>query len=102
MPELLTRLKKVGVDIPGEISGYFPEFFKLKDQCKFNNCVHSDEPKCAVKEALYEIAWSRYNSYLKLLEGDEKTIVLIFTMKIEQVTKIEIKDLIHDLFKIIK
>jgi hypothetical protein len=37
----------------------------------------------------------RYNSYLKLLEGDDKTIVLIFTMKIEQVTKIEIKDLIQ-------
>ena len=59
---------------PGEISGYFPEFFKLKDQCKFNNCIHKDEPKCAVKEALEndEIAWSRYNSYLKLLEGDDE------------------------------
>ena len=59
---------------PGEISGYFPEFFKLKDQCKFNNCIHKDEPKCAVKDALEkdEIAWSRYNSYLKLLEGDDE------------------------------
>ena len=56
-----------------EISGYFPEFFKLKDQCKFNNCLHKDEPKCAVKEALEkdEISWTRYNSYLKILEGDE-------------------------------
>ncbi|AWG21289.1 ribosome small subunit-dependent GTPase A [Flavobacterium faecale] len=59
---------------PAEIGGYFPEFFKLKDQCKFNNCLHKDEPKCAVKAALEkdEIAWSRYNSYLKILEGDEE------------------------------
>lgn len=57
-----------------EISGYFPEFFKLKEQCKFNNCLHKEEPKCAVKEALErdEIAWSRYNSYLKILEGDDE------------------------------
>ena len=57
-----------------EISDYFPEFFKLKDQCKFNNCLHKEEPHCAVKEALEndKIAWSRYNSYLKILEGDEE------------------------------
>lgn len=56
-----------------EISGYFPEFFKLKDQCKFNNCLHKEEPKCAIKEALEkdEISWTRYNSYLKILEGDD-------------------------------
>lgn len=58
-----------------EISDYFPEFFKLKEKCKFNNCLHKEEPKCAVKEALDkdEIAWSRYNSYLKILEGDDET-----------------------------
>jgi len=57
-----------------EISGYFPEFFKLKDQCKFNNCLHKEEPHCAIKGALEkdEIAWSRYNSYLKILEGDDE------------------------------
>jgi ribosome biogenesis GTPase len=57
-----------------EIGGYFPEFFKLKDQCKFNNCLHKEEPHCAIKAALEndEIAWSRYNSYLKILEGDEE------------------------------
>lgn len=57
-----------------EISGYFPEFFKLKDQCKFNNCLHKDEPNCAIKKALEkdEIAWSRYRSYLQMLEGDEE------------------------------
>lgn len=59
---------------PTEISGYFPEFFKLKDQCKFNNCLHKEEPHCAIKAALEkdEIAWSRYNSYLKILEGDDE------------------------------
>ncbi|MES2545848.1 MAG: ribosome small subunit-dependent GTPase A [Bacteroidota bacterium] len=57
-----------------EISGYFPEFFKLKDQCRFNNCLHKEEPNCAIKKALEkdEIAWSRYNSYLKILAGDEE------------------------------
>lgn len=57
-----------------EISGYFPEFFKLQDQCKFNNCLHKEEPKCAIKEALErdEISWTRYNSYLKILEGDDE------------------------------
>ncbi len=57
-----------------EIGGYFPEFFKLQDQCKFNNCLHKEEPHCAIKAALDkdEIAWSRYNSYLKILEGDEE------------------------------
>jgi len=57
-----------------EISGYFPEFFKLKDQCKFNNCLHKEEPNCAIKEALEnnQIAWSRYRSYLQILEGDDE------------------------------
>ena len=56
-----------------EIGDYFPEFFALKDQCKFNNCLHKDEPQCAVKTALEkdEIAWSRYKSYTQILEGDE-------------------------------
>jgi ribosome biogenesis GTPase len=57
-----------------EISGYFPEFFKLKEHCKFNNCLHKDEPNCAIKQALDSdlIAWSRYKSYLQILEGDEE------------------------------
>lgn len=59
---------------PSEVSGYFPEFFKLQDECKFNNCLHKEEPNCAVKKALEvnKIAWSRYNSYLKILEGDDE------------------------------
>jgi ribosome biogenesis GTPase len=58
-----------------EVSDYFPEFFKLKQYCKFNNCLHVEEPKCAVKEALEkdEVAYSRYRSYLQILEGEEET-----------------------------
>lgn len=57
-----------------ELGNYFPEFFALKDQCKFNNCLHIEEPKCAVKEALEndELSWSRYQSYKQIIEGDEE------------------------------
>lgn len=59
---------------PEEVSDYFPEFFVLKQHCKFNNCLHKEEPHCAVKNALDkdEIPWSRYKSYLQILEGDEE------------------------------
>ncbi|RDY58862.1 ribosome small subunit-dependent GTPase A [Flagellimonas nanhaiensis] len=57
-----------------EIGDYFPEFFKLKSECKFNNCLHLDEPKCAIKQALEEdrVAWSRYRSYVQMVTGDEE------------------------------
>ncbi len=57
-----------------EISDYFPEFFKLKSKCKFNNCLHLDEPNCGVKEALDadEIALSRYNSYVQMVMGEDE------------------------------
>lgn len=57
-----------------EIGDYFPEFFALKQNCKFNNCIHVNEPQCAVKEALEDekISWSRYKSYLQILEGEEE------------------------------
>lgn len=56
-----------------EIGDYFPEFFALKSECKFNNCLHLEEPKCAVKAALEndEIPWSRYKSYTQMLAGDD-------------------------------
>mgnify|MGYP000406446754 FL=1 len=59
---------------PEEIGDYFPEIFKLKQDCKFNNCLHVKEPKCAVKDALEkeEIAYSRYRSYLQMLEGEDE------------------------------
>ncbi|MDA9977002.1 ribosome small subunit-dependent GTPase A [Polaribacter sp.] len=58
-----------------ELGDYFPEFFELKQDCKFNNCIHVKEPKCAVKEALEaeEVSWSRYRSYLQILEGEDES-----------------------------
>ncbi|NNF83169.1 MAG: ribosome small subunit-dependent GTPase A, partial [Flavobacteriaceae bacterium] len=58
-----------------EVGDYFPEFFALKGECKFNNCLHIQEPKCAVKEALEndEVAYSRYRSYLQILEGEDES-----------------------------
>jgi ribosome biogenesis GTPase / thiamine phosphate phosphatase len=57
-----------------EVGDYFPEFFKLKQDCKFYNCLHVKEPKCAVKIALENdaIAYSRYRSYLNILEGEDE------------------------------
>ena len=57
-----------------EIGDYFPELFALKGECKFNNCLHLDEPQCAVKEALEkeEVAWSRYRSYVQMITGEEE------------------------------
>ncbi|EDO25848.1 predicted protein, partial [Nematostella vectensis] len=53
-----------------EVGDYFPELFALKGDCKFNNCLHKEEPHCAVKKALEndEISWTRYKSYLQILE----------------------------------
>ena len=58
-----------------ELGDYFPEFFALKEYCKFNDCLHIKEPHCAVKKALedQEISWSRYKSYLQILEGEEES-----------------------------
>ncbi len=57
-----------------EIGDYFPEFFARKKDCKFNNCLHLNEPLCAVKEALEreEVAWSRYRSYVQMVTGEEE------------------------------
>ncbi len=57
-----------------EVGDYFPEIFKLKQDCKFNNCLHTKEPKCAIKKALDsdEIAFSRYRSYLQIIEGEDE------------------------------
>lgn len=58
-----------------EIGDYFPEIFALKGECKFNNCLHLDEPKCAVKEALEsgELAMSRYRSYVQIITEEDNT-----------------------------
>ncbi len=54
-----------------EISHYFPEMRKMLNECRFDNCLHLNEPNCAVKEAVMEgkIAESRYFSYLSMVEG---------------------------------
>jgi ribosome biogenesis GTPase / thiamine phosphate phosphatase len=56
-----------------EICDYFPEMRAIKNECKFNNCIHINEPKCAVVAAVAngDIAQSRYNNYLGILNGEE-------------------------------
>ncbi len=56
-----------------EIGDYFPEMHTIKNQCKFNNCIHINEPKCAVIVAVEkgEIALSRYTSYVGIMNGEE-------------------------------
>ncbi len=71
-------IKELGlVDMEREdISGYFPEMQTLKNKCKFNNCLHVNEPDCAVIKAVEqgEIAKSRYTNYLGILDGKELDI----------------------------
>lgn len=52
-----------------EVSHYFPEIFKISKKCKFYNCVHLNEPDCAVIKAVenHYISESRYNSYLNII-----------------------------------
>lgn len=57
-----------------EISHYFIEIFKVSQFCQYNNCSHTHEPGCAVKNSVEkgEIAQSRFISYLGLLDADDK------------------------------
>lgn len=59
-----------------EIGSYFREMQALKSECKFNNCIHLNEPKCAVIAAVEkgEVALSRYTSYVGILNGEELDI----------------------------
>ncbi len=59
-----------------EISDYFSEMRAIRNNCKFNNCLHLNEPKCAIIAAVEvgEIAVSRYNSYLGIMNGEELEI----------------------------
>lgn len=56
-----------------DISHNFKEFFALSDQCKYANCTHRNEPKCAIKDAVIngDISEIRYQNYLGLLEEVE-------------------------------
>ena len=57
-----------------EISKYFPEMLREMDNCRFVPCTHTHEPGCAVKAAVDagRISPERYNSYLGMLEEDQK------------------------------
>ena len=65
------------VDIPRqELSHYFPEMRSRLMDCQFNNCLHVNEPGCAIKKALGEgkLSFNRYVSYCMMLESiEEKT-----------------------------
>ncbi len=63
------------VDIPKqELSHYFPEMRSLINECQFNNCMHTNEPGCAVKKAAQEgtIHLERYISYCNILDKIEE------------------------------
>lgn len=59
-----------------EIQHYFPEIFRTGRSCKFHNCMHINEPKCAVLHSLEngEIEETRYMTYLKLMEEAEENM----------------------------
>ena len=65
------------VDLEKEhLSHYFPEMRALIGECKFHNCQHLNEPKCAVKQAVQDgaIPESRYQTYLQLMQEDPNEI----------------------------
>jgi len=57
-----------------EIYHFFREIFKASKNCRFTNCLHLDEPGCAVRSAVEhgEIDFLRYRSYLNIMEGDDR------------------------------
>ena len=57
-----------------EVGHYFKEIIHHTANCRFNNCTHTHEPQCAVREAVerHDIAESRYNSYLSMLEDENE------------------------------
>lgn len=75
------------IDIPGvkgfgtfnfekeEVSHYFREIFNVSKDCRFGNCIHVNEPGCAVIKAVEsgEIPLSRYNSYLNMLDDKDES-----------------------------
>ena len=58
-----------------EVAHYFPEIFEHSADCRFSNCTHTNEPGCAVREAVeaHYISQSRYKSYLNILEDKDGT-----------------------------
>jgi ribosome biogenesis GTPase len=56
---------------PEEVSGYFTDIKQYAEGCQFNNCLHRNEPNCAVKEAVEnaKIAPTRYENYLNIIDN---------------------------------
>jgi ribosome biogenesis GTPase / thiamine phosphate phosphatase len=56
-----------------EVFHFFTDIFTISSQCKFSNCLHLNEPQCAVMKAVEEncISPSRYHSYLSIMNGEE-------------------------------
>ena len=69
------RIKSFGIiDIDkSELSHYFLEMRAVLSNCQFNDCLHINEPKCAVKDAYEDgaIAESRYRNYIEIYNSDE-------------------------------
>lgn len=57
-----------------EIYHFFREIFQVSKDCRFHNCLHLDEPGCAVREAVEKgnIDFMRYKSYLNIMETDDR------------------------------
>jgi ribosome biogenesis GTPase len=60
---------------PEELDAYFIDIAPFVEKCRFGDCTHVNEPKCAVREAVDsgEISPKRYKSYLKLRQELEDT-----------------------------
>ena len=61
---------------PEEIRDYFPEIRQFNNKCRFNDCSHTHEPGCLVREAVEngEIAAHRYENYLNIIADNDMTI----------------------------
>jgi ribosome biogenesis GTPase len=59
-----------------ELGHYFPEIRAKMNECRFNNCLHMNEPGCAIKEAVEnnEIPFTRFRSYVSMMEGETEEV----------------------------
>ena len=74
--------------LPTELGWYFPEMVEHLPHCRFPDCLHRDEPGCAVKEraTLHE---TRLASYLKFLEELEATQARLSSMSIKEEARVK-------------